>query len=87
MTWHFNRVFRRMVTGYAPGFYDGTITYFRAKDGPGSLLYPTGWKTLSTAIEVIDTAGTHEGRTALVREPQAADLAEKLQHLINERYL
>jgi amino acid adenylation domain-containing protein len=87
MTWHFNRLFRRMVTGYAPGFYDGTITYFRAKDGPGSLLYPTGWKTLSTAIEVIDTAGTHEGRTALVREPQAADLAEKLQHLINERYL
>jgi hypothetical protein len=74
-----------MVTAYAPGFYDGTITYFRAQDGPGSPSYPTGWKTLAKAIEVIDTAGTHQGRTALVREPQAADLGEKLQRLINER--
>jgi thioesterase domain-containing protein len=83
--WRLNRLLRRMVRAYAPGFYEGTISFFRAADSPRSLRFPKEWQAVARSIDVIDTAGTHEGRTALVREPQVVDLAAKLQRVINER--
>jgi len=52
---------RRIFRGYAPRFYPGKLTYFRAAIRPTGIVEDpaNGWGGMAAALEVIDVPGGH----------------------------
>ena len=66
---------------YKPGSYQGTITYFNAKQGQKNYAEETlkGWANLAERVQVVDIDANH---STIVREPAVKELAFKLEEAL-----
>ena len=66
---------------YKPGSYQGTITYFNAKQGQKNYAEETlkGWAKLAEKVQVVDVDASH---STIVREPAVKELACKLEEAL-----
>jgi len=72
------KIIEEAAEKYVPGKYPGTLTIFRAKIQPDSILPAPylGWEGHADNIETVDVEGTHK---SIMKSPDLGELLKQVQ--------